>query len=166
MPTLVPLELFSGYIIPYNKIPDYFLFLYNISFFAYALSLLEINQFSGAEFSECSPPAPGDTCPPAACFQTGEQLLASMNVYEDDVGRDVLALAVTFSLLSFLGYYAMRYVVGGWDGGCFGGFMGGALGGARDAAGWLCGWERKKGGEEEDEERAGKEGGGRMTYVF
>jgi len=130
MPTLIPLELFSGYIIPYNKIPDYFLWLYNISFFAFALSLLEINQFKGVEFSDCPyNPETFGTCSPVGCYTTGEELLGCMNISTDDVGKDLKALAITFSVLSTCGYYAMRWLVGGWDGGCVGGFLGGCGGG-------------------------------------
>jgi ABC-type multidrug transport system ATPase subunit len=120
MPTLVPLELFSGYIIPYNKIPSYFLWLYNISFFAYALSLLEINQFKGMKFSDCTPEVFG-------CYNTGEELLTAMHINVDDVNTDLTALAITFLLLSWCGYYGMRWLVGGWDGGFLGGFMGGLV---------------------------------------
>ncbi|GMI44070.1 hypothetical protein TrCOL_g2872 [Triparma columacea] len=146
MPTLVPLELFSGYIIPYDKIPDWSLWIYHISFFAYALSLLEINQFEGVVFSDCVvPDVPDGTCP-IVCFETGEDLLESMNVYVTDVGKDILALAVTFSALAGCGYYAMRSLVGGWDGGFRNGFAGGLLGGCGGG-----GEERR--GESESESR-------------
>ena len=32
-PTLIPLILFSGYLIPFDQIPSYFKFLYELSFF-------------------------------------------------------------------------------------------------------------------------------------
>ena len=54
-PTLVPLILFSGYLIPYDQIPSYFKFLYNISFFQYALAILLTNQFHGLSFTDCPP---------------------------------------------------------------------------------------------------------------
>ena len=47
--------LFSGYLIPYAQIPGYFKWLYDISFFQYALGLVQINQFAGMDFTDCPP---------------------------------------------------------------------------------------------------------------
>jgi hypothetical protein len=56
VPLLVPLILFSGYLIPYAQIPTYFRFLYDMSFFQHAIAILEINQFKDVHFTDC----PGD----------------------------------------------------------------------------------------------------------
>jgi len=53
VPLLVPLILFSGYLIPYAQIPPYFRFLYEASFFQHAIAILEINQFSPVDFTDC-----------------------------------------------------------------------------------------------------------------
>ena len=53
LPTLVPLMLFSGYILPYNSLKVYFKPFYFISFFQWALNLLQKNQFSGYIFADC-----------------------------------------------------------------------------------------------------------------
>jgi len=55
MPTLVPLILFSGYVIPWTQIKDVYKPLYHISFFQYALSLLQKNQWEDATFDDCRP---------------------------------------------------------------------------------------------------------------
>lgn len=44
MPTLIPLLLFSGYLIPYAQIPSYFKWLYHCSPFAYAMSALQVSK--------------------------------------------------------------------------------------------------------------------------
>lgn len=44
MPTLIPLLLFSGYLIPFAQIPSYFKWLYHCSPFAYAMSALQVNK--------------------------------------------------------------------------------------------------------------------------
>ncbi len=54
-PLLVPLILFSGFIIPYQQIPSFFKFLYDLSFFQHAIAILEINYFAGLKFSDCPP---------------------------------------------------------------------------------------------------------------
>lgn len=53
LPTLVPLMLFSGYILPYASLKVYFKPFYFISFFQWALNLLEKNQFTGFIFPDC-----------------------------------------------------------------------------------------------------------------
>ena len=53
LPTLVPLMLFSGYILPYNSLKVYFKPFYFVSFFQWALNLLEKNQFAGFTFPDC-----------------------------------------------------------------------------------------------------------------
>ena len=53
VPLLVPLILFSGYLIPYAQIPYYFKWLYEASFFQHAIAILEINQSSPVDFTDC-----------------------------------------------------------------------------------------------------------------
>jgi len=55
VPLLIPLILFSGYLIPYAQIPSYFRFFYDVSFFQHAIAILEINQFKEVRFSDCPP---------------------------------------------------------------------------------------------------------------
>jgi len=50
MPTVVPLLLFSGYVIPYNDIPSGLSWLYYVSFFQYSFSIFQINQVSLIHF--------------------------------------------------------------------------------------------------------------------
>ncbi len=107
MPTLVPLELFSGYLIPYNKIPDYFLWLYHISFFSYALNMLQLNQFHGMKFSDC---VRSEVCP-VACFETGEELLEQLHIDLDSQPKNFMALGITFLVLSILAYYGLKILI-------------------------------------------------------
>jgi hypothetical protein len=114
MPTIVPLMLFSGYVIPYNQIPGYFKWLYYTSFFQYALSIAEINEFRGLTFSDCSQAVLGGnetvTCA-LGCYQTGEQYLEDQHINTDDLGRNFLILWSMFAGLSVTGYYIMRYTL-------------------------------------------------------
>lgn len=49
MPCMAPLTLFSGYVIPYGQLAAPFKFFYWISFFQYAISALQLNQFTGLD---------------------------------------------------------------------------------------------------------------------
>jgi ABC-type multidrug transport system permease subunit len=107
MPTIVPLMLFSGYVIPYKQIQFYFKWLYYISFFQYALSIAEINQFRGQTFSDCSSSTSGDS----SCYETGEQYLEDQNIQTTQLGRDFMILWAMFAGISIAGYYVMRYMM-------------------------------------------------------
>eukprot|EP00658_Telonema_sp_P-2_P025672 TRINITY_DN20337_c0_g1_i3.p1 TRINITY_DN20337_c0_g1~~TRINITY_DN20337_c0_g1_i3.p1 ORF type:complete len:624 (+),score=168.26 TRINITY_DN20337_c0_g1_i3:200-2071(+) len=52
MPTLVPMMLFSGYVIPFAEIPIAFKWIYWISPFQYAFNILRINQFHDLDFQD------------------------------------------------------------------------------------------------------------------
>lgn len=52
LPTLVPLLIFSGYVIPFSHIPVYFRWLYYASFFQYAFGLLQLITLTGRVFTE------------------------------------------------------------------------------------------------------------------
>ena len=55
VPTLVPLLIFSGYLIPYKSIPVYFKWAYYASFFQYCFGLLQVNELAGREYHEDCP---------------------------------------------------------------------------------------------------------------
>ena len=52
MPTLMPMMLFSDYLIPFSEIPFLFQWIYWISPFQYAFNILRINQFKDLHFSD------------------------------------------------------------------------------------------------------------------
>ena len=55
IPVLMPLMLFSGFFLPYEEIPFFFRWLYEISFLRYAFNVLKINQWQDVTFDDCSP---------------------------------------------------------------------------------------------------------------
>ena len=55
LPTLVPLIIFSGYLIPLARIPWYFKWLYYASFFQYAFGVLQINELANRTFTRDCP---------------------------------------------------------------------------------------------------------------
>ena len=55
LPTLVPLLIFSGYLIPLSRIKVYFKWCYYASFFQYSFAILQLNEFSGRTFDKDCP---------------------------------------------------------------------------------------------------------------
>jgi hypothetical protein len=53
LPLLMPMMLFSGFLIPYPEIPFYFRWLYHLSFFQYGLNIFLVNQFESLAFTDC-----------------------------------------------------------------------------------------------------------------
>eukprot|EP00965_Chrysotila_dentata_P251629 6210168-Pleurochrysis_carterae.AAC.4 len=133
-PTLVPLLLFSGYLIPYAQIPVYFQWLYYVSFFQYAMAILEVNEFMGRSFDSCVShdaierlmeqlPATCYSAIPCivegaailskdTCFKNGEDLLRhKLNIDPDKIGRDYAILGATFVVFAVASYYLTRRVI-------------------------------------------------------
>jgi ABC-type multidrug transport system permease subunit len=55
LPTLAPLLIFSGYVVPKANIPVYFTWAYYVSFFQYAFGVLMINELSDRTFDRDCP---------------------------------------------------------------------------------------------------------------
>jgi hypothetical protein len=96
LPAIVPMLLFSGYVIPYADIPAVFRPIYYISIFQYAFTILRINQFHGLEFTDGT---------------TGDEYLALVNCSVDDHSVPAMfgilaAYALTTTLLA---YYIVRF---------------------------------------------------------
>jgi len=52
LPTIVPMLLFSGWVIPYDNIPIFLKWVYWISMFQYSFAALKVNQFAGLTFHD------------------------------------------------------------------------------------------------------------------
>ena len=107
MPTLVPLILFSGYVIPWGQIRDVYKPLYHLSFFQYALSMLQANEFKNAVFDDCSPIVHRL----GACFNTGEEYLEAMHMEKSIWKFYYPILCCYIPVLLFGAYRAARRVV-------------------------------------------------------
>mmetsp|Transcript_32796 Transcript_32796/g.81228 ORF Transcript_32796/g.81228 Transcript_32796/m.81228 type:complete len:677 (+) Transcript_32796:126-2156(+) len=110
LPTIVPLMLFSGYMIPYDSIPIYFKWLYHISFFQYSFAILRINQFVDITFDDC----PELSWIP--CFHTGVQYLQTPQVDLDPATHPMwflfAMLAVIMCVFVVCGFFLMRWKIG------------------------------------------------------
>nr|QUF59467.1 ATP-binding cassette transporter Abcg-like2 [Brachionus angularis] len=67
-PVLVPLMIFSGFLLNNDSIPKYFIWLKYMSWFGYANELITVNQWRGVQNITC----PSNT---TYCFTRGEQII-------------------------------------------------------------------------------------------
>lgn len=132
-PTLIPLILFSGYLIPFDQIPEYFKWLYELSFFQFAITILQINQFNGLEFTDCDIDTnelimvnngtclaegcyteiiqliESDDLPEGVtCYQDGSDFLEANNIDANSMGRKFAYLAIYIAVAFFVGHFALR----------------------------------------------------------
>jgi len=120
-PSLVPLILFSGYMIPYPQIPSYFRWLYDASFFQYGLAIIDINEYSSQKFNDCPPVIPASvppTCAPyleiaaeALCFKDGDAYLKHSHIDPADMPRNFAILGGYVLALAVISYYVTRRAV-------------------------------------------------------
>jgi ABC-type multidrug transport system ATPase subunit/ABC-type multidrug transport system permease subunit len=139
MPLLLPLMMFSGFLIPYNEIPVYFRWLYHFSFFQYGLNIFMVNQFDSIVFTDCGTGAPVaeasnatgicnvtqaatslvqagmDSCAPImvrpGCFEHGKEYLAHRNIELDTINQNFGILMAFFVGTSLGAYVLFRHAV-------------------------------------------------------
>lgn len=111
-PTILPLILFSGYLVPLRQLPAVFRPFYHLSFFQYGMSIMEANEFRGVTFQDCDRASFGNgtaasLSPSLTCFETGEELLHHNSVQVGDMPLDFLVLCLTWAAVSVLAHYAI-----------------------------------------------------------
>ncbi|GAB5030619.1 atp-binding cassette sub-family g member 2-like [Nannochloropsis oceanica] len=102
-PLLMPMLIFSGYMLPLPQIPTYLRFLYFSSFYQYVFSSLAINHFAGLEFRDCS-------VVNVVCLRNGDQYLALVGLAPEMLGRNLLVCVGFLVGLILLGFYSLRRV--------------------------------------------------------
>uniref|UniRef100_A0A7S0AEH6 ABC transporter domain-containing protein n=1 Tax=Pyrodinium bahamense TaxID=73915 RepID=A0A7S0AEH6_9DINO len=70
MPLMIPMVLFSGYVIPYTQIPLIWKPIYFLSPLQWGMSILETNQYKGLTFVDCD--GDGER---RRCYATGDEFL-------------------------------------------------------------------------------------------
>lgn len=87
MPIIMPMMLFSGFVIPLASIQFYFVWLYHISFFQYGLSIMLANEFEGKSFTDCDRAAEiaNNVSSSNLCYETGDQYLEFAEINPDDI---------------------------------------------------------------------------------
>eukprot|EP00419_Tripos_fusus_P002476 CAMPEP_0172673536 /NCGR_PEP_ID=MMETSP1074-20121228/12206_1 /TAXON_ID=2916 /ORGANISM="Ceratium fusus, Strain PA161109" /LENGTH=615 /DNA_ID=CAMNT_0013490849 /DNA_START=29 /DNA_END=1876 /DNA_ORIENTATION=+ len=101
MPMLIPMILFSGYVIPYAQIPTFWKPLYYLSPMQWGMTLLETSYYAGLKFVDCDASIPRSE---RHCFATGDELLeADGNVLRQKLGiPGMLAIFVGYLVLFLL----------------------------------------------------------------
>jgi ABC-type multidrug transport system permease subunit len=100
-PVMVPLMIFSGYLLNTDDIPKYFLFLRYLSWFSYANENLFINQFSDVTSIACDNPA--EECQKQ--FRNGEDVLNFFKMDSNNFYSNIacmIGLIVGWRILAFL----------------------------------------------------------------
>jgi hypothetical protein len=98
-PMLMPMMIFSGYMLPYPSIPAYLQWMYWLSIYQYVFSILSINHFSGLVFRDC---------PVGVTACTGEMILANYGLDTTPISRLFCILAGILTALCAAGYAVLR----------------------------------------------------------
>mmetsp|Transcript_15250 Transcript_15250/g.53607 ORF Transcript_15250/g.53607 Transcript_15250/m.53607 type:complete len:626 (-) Transcript_15250:135-2012(-) len=72
MPLLIPMVLFSGYVIPFDQIPQVWRPIYYLSPVQWGMTILETNQYKGLVFEDCDASIPVSE---RYCYATGDEFL-------------------------------------------------------------------------------------------
>ncbi|RNA38237.1 white-like isoform X1 [Brachionus plicatilis] len=79
-PILVPLMIFSGFLLNNESIPKYFIWLRYLSWFSYSNEAILVNQWKGVKNITCAEQDMG------FCFTEGEQIIKYYNIDEKNYG--------------------------------------------------------------------------------
>jgi ATP-binding cassette, subfamily G (WHITE), eye pigment precursor transporter len=102
-PVLVPLMIFSGFLLNSEDIPKYFIFLKYLSWFSYANENLIITQFHGVGEIGCDNP---NDCPKIKTFETGDDVLNYFKANPDNFYYNIASL-----FLLIFGWRVMTFLV-------------------------------------------------------
>jgi hypothetical protein len=122
--TVMPMNLFSGLLIAPADIPNYWIWLYYLSFFQYPYQIFIVNEFQDLTFQQCDfslgqycplgPCAPNNSTPMLALIPgncSGVLLIQNMGYNINDMGMNFGILVGYFSAFMLLGWLAMRRLV-------------------------------------------------------
>ncbi len=110
IPILMPLMLFSGFFVPYNEIPVFFRWLYEISFLRYAFNILKMNQWEGLNFDDCDASSADDVCP-MTCYADGDEYLEDTNASTLSKEDNFAILLGIMAVMVSLSFFIMRYAI-------------------------------------------------------
>jgi ABC-type multidrug transport system permease subunit len=99
-PLLMPMMLFSGYMLPYPQLPVYLRWLYWISIYQYIFSGLVLNHFEGLEFKDCNFNI--------LCFSKGEYYLDALGLNPGFLYNDLLICIGWLIFLVILGFVVLH----------------------------------------------------------
>ncbi|CAF0898548.1 unnamed protein product [Brachionus calyciflorus] len=100
-PILVPLMIFSGFLLNYESIPKYFIWLRYLSWFSYSNELILINQWKGIQNISC----PNGTT--SFCFSNGEQIIDYYKIDQNNYRLNFGLLGVLIVVWRILTYIVL-----------------------------------------------------------
>jgi ATP-binding cassette subfamily G (WHITE) protein 2 (PDR) len=109
MGLILPLLIFSGFLIPYDYLQPWFKPLYHANPVQYANALLLINEYSDRTLSDC--PLGSIKQRIGLCFYYGNDLLDYVHLDPNDDKRDFCILFLLNGVLFVLGYLAFSSAV-------------------------------------------------------
>lgn len=102
---LILLLLFSGFYLNVESLPDFLFYLKYVSFIYYGFRALCYNEFNGETF-ECTP----EEAARGRCQTTGADVLASLDMADVNVWRNVGILVSMGIILRIMAWLALRYL--------------------------------------------------------
>jgi ABC-type polysaccharide/polyol phosphate export permease len=109
-PILMPMMLFSGYMLPYPLIPRWLRWAYHISPYQHVFSALVANHLHNLRFHDCYFPAP-TASGHRICFPDGDTYLTvGLALPASTPYRNVIAMLVMLLLLVLLGFQGLRRI--------------------------------------------------------
>ncbi|KAJ1453697.1 P-loop containing nucleoside triphosphate hydrolase protein [Pelagophyceae sp. CCMP2097] len=106
MPTLTPLIIFAGYLLPYSDLHAWCRWIYWCSLFQYGLTITKILQWRGVDFSDCTQ-SEHDF---GACFLTGDEYLRATHAEPGSLARAYYYLMALIAGCSVITYVVLRSV--------------------------------------------------------
>ena len=113
-PSMMPLMLFCGFLIPFSEVKDYFKEFLYLSFFRYAFDALMAYEFRHGTFDYCDPSNPNHYCSLGPYKERRNQVLRK-EIYDiqqrSDPSDSLLYLVIYFAVVLVVTYYTFKYKV-------------------------------------------------------
>ena len=107
--------IFSGYLIPEDEIPPYWIWLYYGSYMRYPLEVIVVNELHGLAFSCDSdewiyvPIVNSNETKPYCLIDSGDRLIERFNLSYDNIWLDVGVMVLFWAGFMAMGYAALRF---------------------------------------------------------
>merc|ERR550534_1203908 len=98
-PAIIPMSLFSGYVIPYRQIWSIWKPIYYASPLQWGMTLLEASRYQGLIFDDCDPDEPN-----RRCYATGEEVLEAQST---DLARTLGVSGMLLLCLAYVGLFLL-----------------------------------------------------------
>jgi hypothetical protein len=99
-PILVPLMIFSGYLLNYNSMPNYFAWIRYLSWFSYSNELLLLNQWDNYMNITCEN---NNTF----CFRNGAEIIAFLNLEPGNYYLNIFCLCAIMIFWRVFAYFIL-----------------------------------------------------------